>query len=263
MESAATYYISKATPRENPVVFSERTKGNIKRVHGISGKAFEVTSKTTKLIHENIDRMIGVIGRKKATTQKPPLPSRPDEKSGLPSSYPGTPTPTPGTSTPPPSSKEKPRFINRLLISTDLLLTTLEKSGKGLLDSGTQNIARSLSHKYGQDTGNATMMIGGTFQNVGAVYIDARGIGRRALLQRAGKNVVKGVIGGKQVVFGAEAQATAQSQAQGGLGSGSNPSASPMAPSPISTVDNKPPLPPRKLSPAPPPYATYSKEKRS
>jgi len=256
MDTAASYYISKSTPQQKPVMFSERTKGNIKRVHTISGQAFQVTSKTTNLIHETIDRMVSAVSRKKGTPQplRPPPPSRPGEKTPVSGS--STPIPTPSQT---PAPKEKPRFINRLLISTDLLLTTLEKSGKDLLDSGTQNLARSLTHKYGQDTGDATLMIGNTAQNVGAVYIDARGIGRRALLRRAGKGVVKGMVGGKQVVFGAQTQEAGLAPPQAQPGSSSNITTTPMM---ISPVSSKPPLPPRKPSPAPPPYEAGSKEKR-
>ena len=44
--------------------------------------------------------------------------------------------------------------------------------------------------------------VGETAQNVGIVYIDAKGVGRRALLKRAGKQIVKARLGHKEVVFG-------------------------------------------------------------
>ncbi|KAG8724638.1 hypothetical protein FRC12_024288 [Ceratobasidium sp. 428] len=62
--------------------------------------------------------------------------------------------------------------------------------------------------------------MGETVRNVGVVYIDARGVGRRALIKRAGKRMIKGRLGsGKEIVLGDEATA-------GGVGqlhvSGSN-----------------------------------------
>ena len=39
-----------------------------------------------------------------------------------------------------------------------------------------------------------------TVRNVGMVYIDAKGVGRRALLKRAGKGYIKCKLGGKDVV---------------------------------------------------------------
>lgn len=35
-------------------------------------------------------------------------------------------------------------------------------------------------------------MLTGTVKNVGLVYIDVRGVGRRAVLKRAGKEFIKG-----------------------------------------------------------------------
>jgi spartin len=49
--------------------------------------------------------------------------------------------------------------------------------------------------------GNAVGLVGDSVRNVGVVYIDARGVGRRALLRVAGKRMVKGRMGGKDVIF--------------------------------------------------------------
>ena len=47
------------------------------------------------------------------------------------------------------------------------------------------------------------MMVGHTATNVGLVYIDARGVGRRALLRKAGKACVKAKLGkNREVVLG-------------------------------------------------------------
>jgi spartin len=46
------------------------------------------------------------------------------------------------------------------------------------------------------------MLVGRSVQNVGVVYIDVRGIARRALLKRAGKAVVKARMGGRDVILG-------------------------------------------------------------
>ena len=56
--------------------------------------------------------------------------------------------------------------------------------------------------RYGPDAGNATDALGQTAQNVALVYIDARGVGRRALLKRVGKGVIRAKLGrNKDVVF--------------------------------------------------------------
>lgn len=61
--------------------------------------------------------------------------------------------------------------------------------------------------------GEISRVAGKSIQNVGLVYIDVKGVGRRALLKRAGKVVVKARMGGKEVVLGQQAQAVLQSGA--------------------------------------------------
>lgn len=46
-------------------------------------------------------------------------------------------------------------------------------------------------HKYGPDAGHATALIGGSVRNVAVVYIDVRGVGRRALLKSTAKGFIK------------------------------------------------------------------------
>lgn len=46
--------------------------------------------------------------------------------------------------------------------------------------------------RYGPDAGHSSMLLAGTARNVGLVYVDMAGIGRRALLRRAGIQFVKG-----------------------------------------------------------------------
>lgn len=58
--------------------------------------------------------------------------------------------------------------------------------------------------RYGAQAGNVAESVGQTAQNVSVVYIDARGVGRRALLKRMGKGAFKAKMGKKDVVIGAD-----------------------------------------------------------
>ena len=155
MSTAAEKYIAKSTPRQTPIQFSERTKGNIRRVHNVSGKAVAVTAKTTAMIHSYIDRMVD--GKKgssssaarlapsstpQARSGPPPLPPRPGEKSSA-TQYP----PPPYEEGQGQGKQKKPRLLNRILISTDLLLSTLEQAATQIVDSGTEGLSRSVGHK--------------------------------------------------------------------------------------------------------------------
>lgn len=48
-----------------------------------------------------------------------------------------------------------------------------------------------IRHKYGPEAGHATALLGGSVRNVAVVYIDVRGVGRKALLKGTAKGFVK------------------------------------------------------------------------
>lgn len=95
-------------------------------------------------------------------------------------------------------------------MSTDLIFTTLESSAQNLLTHGNDKLAVSLGHKYGSDVEGAVRQVGGAVRNVGVVYVDFRGVGRRVLIKKIGTRMIKGTIKGMsgkkdtQVVIGDE-----------------------------------------------------------
>jgi spartin len=153
INSASNYYISHSTPTSRPVVFSPRTRTNVRRIHKISGTAVAVTSKTTGAIFKTIDyvanRVAGSDPRKSpghgrgsgSQLAPPPLPPR----AGSPV-HPLPATRPPGVA--PPLPPRSPRLMNRVLASTDLLLTTLEQSAQKVIATGTDAVSASLAHKY-------------------------------------------------------------------------------------------------------------------
>lgn len=90
-------------------------------------------------------------------------------------------------STPP---KKRP-FLNRLLLAGEVVLTSLEATAQDLINSGTGAASSVAGHKLGPEAGRATALLGGSVRNVAVVYIDVRGVGRRALLKGTAKGFVK------------------------------------------------------------------------
>lgn len=45
--------------------------------------------------------------------------------------------------------------------------------------------------RFGPDAAETSLLVAGTARNVVLVYVDMQGIGRRALLNRAGKQFIK------------------------------------------------------------------------
>ena len=48
--------------------------------------------------------------------------------------------------------------------------------------------------RYGKDAATTSNLMGGTAKNLALVYIDMRGIGRKALIKRAGKQYIKKIV---------------------------------------------------------------------
>ena len=158
-----------------------------------------VTSKTTGMIHKAVEKLADrVSGRGPSSSYAPALPSRNHDglsPSNFTPPYSGPPSPQPTLYAPPPPPlppRKKPAVINRLLASTDLLLTTIEHSALHLISNGTQNASRAMGHRYGPDASQAATHIGESARNVSMVYIDVRGVGRRALLKKAGRRIMFG-----------------------------------------------------------------------
>ncbi|KAF8163687.1 hypothetical protein B0H34DRAFT_765375 [Crassisporium funariophilum] len=118
----------------------------------------------------------------------PPLPPRRSTSPAPPPLPPRTASGTPEGSAP-----MQPRLSTKdhILISADLILSTIDDSTRRVLDVGTQELSKVMGHKYGAEAAESSSLLAGTARNVGLVYVDMRGIGRRALLKSAGKNFVK------------------------------------------------------------------------
>jgi spartin len=80
---------------------------------------------------------------------------------------------------------------DRVLISADLILSTIDHSTRQLINAGTQQVGKIVDHKYGPEAAESSVLMANTARNAGLVYVDMRGIGRRALLKRAGRTYIK------------------------------------------------------------------------
>ncbi|KAJ7272939.1 senescence-associated protein-domain-containing protein [Mycena rebaudengoi] len=223
ISAASSYYTSHSTPaastkssgsstspplppRAVAFLASARTRKGLATVHSVSGQAVKVSGKTVALIDSMIKRAIGSAKGKQSTATLapgPPLPPRstspsfppppytssPGEKPSLPPRRQPSPAPA---SAPPTLPPRKVSTTARILLSADLILSTIDHSTRRLLDSGTQTVGTVVGHKYGAEAGQSSVLMAGTARNVALVYIDMSGIGRRALLRRAGKEYVKG-----------------------------------------------------------------------
>ncbi|KAJ7118870.1 hypothetical protein C8R44DRAFT_878405 [Mycena epipterygia] len=221
-------------PRAVAFLSSARTRKGLAAVHSVSGQAVKVSAKTVEIIDGMIQQAVGSSKKGKAKASQatlspasgPPLPPRTPspslappppytksagEKPPLPPRREPSPSPSssklapslPPRKTPVDPAPAEERFAiklttkARILLSADLILSTLDNSTRRLFDSGTENLGAVVGHKYGAEAGESSVLMAGTARNVALVYIDMRGIGRRALLKRVGKEFVKGRVADK------------------------------------------------------------------
>ncbi|CAK5279284.1 unnamed protein product [Mycena citricolor] len=235
LSAGTSYYTNHTKPAPAPApgassnalafVSSSRTRQGLAAVHSVSGQAVKVSSKTVKLIDEMIKKAMGN-SKGKGRSLAPPLPSRtPSPSRNLdppPPPYSRTPSPTtdakpplpprrqpsPGLGPGPPLPARKTAADTsqmhqgklskkaRVVLSLDLILATIDHSTRRILDEGSRNLERAVGHQYGPQAAETSVLAAGTAKNLALVYIDMRGIGRRALLRRAGKEFVKGRLHG-------------------------------------------------------------------
>ncbi|KAH9890576.1 hypothetical protein C8Q73DRAFT_651934 [Cubamyces lactineus] len=173
-----------------------------------SAPAVPVASASTSLADVAPPPYPGLSTSQEALDGKPPIPPRRGPPPPLPPrSRSKSPAP-PIASQPPPQSTASstaplppPRPLKtheKLLLSANLVLATVDESAKRMLDVGSQQLSAVVGHKYGAGAGRTTELATHTARNVTLVYIDMQGLARRALIKKAGKEWVKARLGSRR-----------------------------------------------------------------
>ncbi|TCD63118.1 hypothetical protein EIP91_005990 [Steccherinum ochraceum] len=105
---------------------------------------------------------------------------------------------TGASSTPPPPPPRKPlRTRDRVLLSANLILATVDDSAKRMFDVSSERLGAVIGHKYGPQAQQSTHLATHTARNVVLVYVDVSGFARRALITKTGKEFVKARVGSR------------------------------------------------------------------
>ncbi|KAI6038398.1 senescence-associated protein-domain-containing protein [Pisolithus marmoratus] len=211
---------------------SKNTQKGLSTVHSLSAQAATVSSETVGLIQNMVKRMVG--GKRKspvltpappppyttANSLKPPLPHRTPSplsprpgcsgestkpplppRKDPPVAYSRTPSPRPpvaDTPTPPGTLNPSPLSMpKRLLLSLDMILSTMDSSVKQIVSVSGDNLTRVVEHKYGSEAARSAGLAAGTTKNIVAVYLDMRDVGRRAIIKMVGREYVVARIDGR------------------------------------------------------------------
>lgn len=173
--------IQRIQPAPEPVHFHPQTHRMARRVTTVTGTARDLSSKTLGCIHGGMQK-----AATKLTSSSPRRPASVDNGAGADT------TPRPSTSTDAEPDK-KPSIRVRGLVALDLLGSTVDTCTRNLVDSGGSAMTRVVSHKWGDEAGEMMKSAHGNVKNAVFVYVDAKGLTRKAVV----KSFVKGAVVGK------------------------------------------------------------------
>ncbi|GAA5861312.1 hypothetical protein JCM3774_000204 [Rhodotorula dairenensis] len=242
-QRGAGYYVSHRPATQSPMQFSETTKG-----------AFEKSSQWTRTATVYSGKAAGAIGNAAAK-----LGDRIGRKTGVQQEPGGAP----------------PNGWKGALASTlkglNVVADHLESSGKAVIESGTKSASQVINHSYGSEAASLADSVGSSVKHVALVYIDARGVTRRALVKGVGMGAIKArMADGSQLYLSGndselkqiEAAANEEAAAQAGTVAPATPDSrrtpvanatSSLGPTGLSVPKSTSPTPPRRRTPPPPP----------
>ncbi|KAJ3121115.1 hypothetical protein HK098_003964 [Nowakowskiella sp. JEL0407] len=168
MSSTSTHISSRINPSAKPIVFKESTLQNIQNVHRFSGQAVKTSKKVTKGV-------VKIVGGTVKTVLSPLTKS--GKNSG--------------------SEEKKPSVIRNVagagMIALDNVMEATDVAVKGLINDGTRETTSIIAKKYGEEAGQVSGMALGTVGNCAIVYVDTKGLVRKAVLRTAAKTAVSTV----------------------------------------------------------------------
>ncbi|GAA6013659.1 hypothetical protein JCM11491_002742 [Sporobolomyces phaffii] len=163
LEKSAGYYLATRPATESPLMFTDATKHRWDQSTRYTGKAVVYSGKAT-----------GYVG--KWATE---VGDRLGKATGI-QSAPGG---------PPPGGLKG--LVAKSLVAINTIGDHLDASGKSLLESGTKSASEVVHHRYGPEARGIADDAGKSVKHCALVYIDARGVTRRALIKAVGKGALK------------------------------------------------------------------------
>ena len=157
IDSSVQWYINRRPTTDLPVNFQPSTLSRVKKIHHLSNSAVELSAKATGLI-ASAAHSLGSGVRRKFGQDNP--------------------------------AGKKPGMLNRSLIAFETIADSIDNSTKQLLSTGSNAATTVVRHKYGDQAADISHSFGSTVKNVGLVYVDARGVTRKALIKGAAKGML-------------------------------------------------------------------------
>ncbi|PLW09847.1 hypothetical protein PCANC_21368 [Puccinia coronata f. sp. avenae] len=170
-------YLASSKPADTPITFSSTTHANADKVLGFTRSACKVSGKTAALVGTVFGKVGDQIG-KSTGIQRTPNGAPPSGARG---------------------------YVHKGLVAFNTIVDSIETGGKKVLYTAGDTTTEVVTHAYGAEAGQIAERANHAVRNVGLVYIDARGVTRRAILKSVGKAAVRGRMNdGREIILGSD-----------------------------------------------------------
>jgi spartin len=173
IDSSASWYINRRPTSDLPVSFQPATLERVRKIHHISNSAVTISAKATGLLASAAHSLGSGIRSKLSSSEK---------------------------------SGKRSSTLNKSLIAFETIADSIDASTKQLLSTSSNAATSVVRHKYGDQAADISHSLGSMVRNVGLVYVDARGVTRKAVIKGALKGMVyKAKVGnGNEVLLSEE-----------------------------------------------------------
>lgn len=168
MESTADWWVKNRPANEKPLVFKDTTKRNLQIASKYTGTGAYYTHKAVK----NVSGAASSLGQRLMSSKKDPR----DPNKG-------------------------PGLFSRSLIAFSTVMDGIDESAQTVLQGATSSSTRMIGHSYGKEAENVSAEFGRSLKNCTMIYVDARGISRKAIVRGFGMGAIKGALGKGDVVL--------------------------------------------------------------
>ncbi|KAH9459828.1 hypothetical protein MJO28_004503 [Puccinia striiformis f. sp. tritici] len=177
IKKSGNSYLSSAKPSTTPITFSSNTHNTTDKVLGFTKSASIVSGKTAALVGSVLGKVGDQIGKSTGIQRSP-------------------------TGAPPSGARG---YVHKGLVAFNTVMDSIETGGKKVLYTAGDTTTEVVTHAYGAEAGQIAHRANHAVRNVGLVYIDARGVTRRAILKSVGKAAVRGRMNdGREVILGSD-----------------------------------------------------------
>ncbi|VVT54937.1 uncharacterized protein SAPINGB_P004337 [Magnusiomyces paraingens] len=164
LNKAADWYTYSRPVTETPLVFEESTKKRVHRVAQVSGTGAKYTRKASSAV-QNLAAGLGERMTKKREAKA-------GGKNG----------------------SSSPSLLNRSLVAFSTVMDGLDTATQTVVNSAAGSSAKVVGHAYGPEARGLAEEVGRSVTHVAAVYVDVRGVSRKAIVKGFTKGAVRGVV---------------------------------------------------------------------